>query len=124
MIPISVLPRLNALLNTISAILLVTGFLLIRAGQVRAHRACMIGAFTTSIAFLTSYLIYHYNVGDVRFEGTGWIRPAYLSMLTSHVLLAITIVPLAIVTLRRGLKGRFLEHRRIARWTFPLWMYV
>ena len=124
MIPISFLPTLNFVLNSTSGVLLLAGFLLIRSGHVRAHRACMIAAFATSTAFLTSYLIYHYNVGDVKFQGTGWIRPTYFSMLASHVILAIVIVPLALVTLRRALKGRFIDHRRIARWTFPLWMYV
>jgi len=84
----------------------------------------MLSAFAVSILFLISYLTYHYEVGDVRFQGTGWIRPVYFAMLISHIILAVAIVPLAIITLRRGLAARFDAHRRIARWTWPLWMYV
>ena len=123
-IPISTLPSVNATLNAAAGLLLGAGFLFIRNGNVRAHRFCMISAFLVSMAFLSSYLVYHYHVGDVGFRGTGWIRPAYFSMLTSHVILAITIVPLAIITIIRALRGRYISHRRIARWTWPLWMYV
>jgi putative membrane protein len=124
LIPISILPTLNATLNAIAGALLLAGFIFIRNRHVHAHRACMLSAFAVSILFLISYLTYHYEVGDVRFQGTGWIRPVYFAMLISHIILAVAIVPLAIVTLRRGLAARFDAHRRIARWTWPLWMYV
>ena len=124
MIPISFLPTLNATLNAIAGVLLLAGFIFIRSRRVHAHRACMLSAFAVSILFLISYLTYHYEVGDVRFQGTGWIRPVYFAMLISHIILAVAIVPLAIITLRRGLAARFDAHRRIARWTWPLWMYV
>lgn len=124
MISYSSLAPLNAALNSIAAILLLLGFVLIKRRQVRAHRACMLAAFAVSSLFLASYLTYHYHVGDVRFAGRGWIRPAYFTMLISHVSLAAAIVPLAIVTLARALRGHFDAHRRIARWTWPLWMYV
>lgn len=84
----------------------------------------MLAAFGVSIVFLIFYLIYHYHVGDVRFQGTGWIRPVYFTMLISHIILAVAVLPLAIITLRRGLASRFDAHRRIARWTWPIWMYV
>lgn len=121
---ISSLAPINATLNAIAAVLLLGGFLFIRRRNVAAHRTCMIAAFVVSIAFLACYLTYHYRVGDVRFTGQGWIRPVYFIMLITHVVLAVAIVPLAIVTLSRALSGRFDAHRRIARWTWPLWMYV
>ncbi len=120
----SSLAPLNAALNSIAAILLLGGFVFIKRGRVRAHRACMISAFVVSAAFLVSYIAYHYRVGDVRFSGHGWIRPAYFTMLISHILLAAAIVPLAIMTLNRALRGRFDAHRRIALWTWPIWIYV
>jgi putative membrane protein len=118
------LAPLNAALNTTAAILLLAGFIFIRHRWVRAHRACMLSAVVVSAAFLTSYLIYHYHVGDVRFQGHGWIRPVYFAILISHVLLAAAIVPLVIIVLWRAFAGRFGAHRRIARWTWPIWMYV
>ena len=121
---ISSLPALNATLNAISASLLLAGFLFIRRRWVRAHRFCMISALSVSTVFLGSYLIYHYNAGAVKFQGTGWIRPAYFSMLATHIALAVAIVPLALVTLARALRRNFIAHRKIARWTWPLWMYV
>ncbi len=124
MISISSLPALNATLNATAAMLLIAGFVFIRRRRIHAHRFCMMAAFGVSILFLISYLTYHYNVGDVRFQGTGWIRPAYFTMLISHIALAAAVVPLAIITLRRGLASRFDAHRRIARWTWPIWMYV
>ncbi len=124
MISIGSLPALNATLNAIAALLLLAGFVFIRRRQVQAHRFCMLAAFGVSVLFLIFYLIYHYHVGDVRFQGIGWIRPAYFTMLISHIILAAAVVPLAIITLRRGLAGRFDAHRRIARWTWPIWMYV
>jgi uncharacterized membrane protein YozB (DUF420 family) len=118
------LAPLNAILNSTAAVLLLAGYIAIRNHWVRVHRACMIGAFTVSVAFFISYCVYHYHVGDVRFGGHGWIRPAYFSILISHITLAVAIVPLALITLGRALRGRFARHRRIARWTWPIWMYV
>ncbi len=118
------LAPLNAALNTIAAILLLGGFVFIKRGKVRAHRACMLSAFGVSMLFLISYLAYHYHVGDVRFAGRGLIRPAYFTMLISHVGLAVAVVPLSIITLVRALRGRFIAHRRIALWTWPIWVYV
>jgi len=123
---ISFLPTLNAMLNATTGILIVCGFVLIKRGRVIAHRACMIGAVTTSSLFLISYVVYHvgFGKGVTRFAGVGPVRTVYLSILISHTILAVVIVPLVIVTLRRGLKANFQMHRKIARWTFPLWLYV
>lgn len=118
------LPALNATLNGTSALLLASGYLCIRRKKVAAHRACMVSALVTSTLFLISYLTYHYQVGSVPFRGQGWIRPVYFTILGSHTILAATIVPLALVTLFRALRGRFDRHVRIARWTLPLWLYV
>jgi len=118
------LPALNATLNLISAILLGTGYYFIRKRNIPAHRACMIAALISSTAFLTSYLIYHYHVGSVPFMKQGWIRPVYYSILLTHVLLAIVILPLVLRTAYLAFLKRFSDHVRIARWTFPLWMYV
>jgi putative membrane protein len=115
---------LNATLNGISAVLLATGFYFILHGKIRAHRACMLSAFGVSTAFLISYFTYHIRVGNVRFLGQGWIRPVYFTLLISHVFLAIVILPLALITLSRALREQFDRHRRIARWTLPLWLYV
>jgi len=120
----SFFPALNATLNGASAVLLVTGRTLIARKRIAAHRACMIAAVITSAAFLACYLFFHYEVGNVRFLGEGWSRPVYFAILFSHVTLAMVIVPLAIITLSRGLRGRYDKHRAIARWTWPLWMYV
>ena len=89
-----------------------------------AHQLCMLSAFCTSVLFLISYLIYHYYVGSVPFEGEGWIRPVYFSILISHAILAVAIVPMVLLTLGRALRGTFEKHRRVARWTLPLWLYV
>ena len=124
MISIHDLPGLNAILNSTSATLLTAGYFCIRARRVTAHKVCMVSAFFVSTLFLISYLVYHAQVGSVRFPGQGWVRPVYFSVLLSHTALAVTIVPLALVTLSRALRGRFDEHRRIARWTLPLWLYV
>jgi len=124
LIPVSSLPSVNAALNSASALLLIAGYLFIRNKRVRAHKACMLAAFTTSSLFLLSYLVYHYNVGSVPFRGQGWIRTVYFAILISHTVLAVLIVPLVLITLTRALKGNFDRHRRIARWTFPLWLYV
>ena len=118
------LPALNATLNATSAVLLVTGYILIRQGKREKHRACMIAALVVSAMFLTSYTIYHLQVGSVPFTGAGWIRTVYFAVLIPHVILAIAIVPLVIVTVSRALASRFDKHRRIARWTLPLWLYV
>jgi putative membrane protein len=118
------LPALNAALNGLSGVLLAIGYVLIRARRIAAHRAVMIVAFATSSLFLASYVIYHAQVGSVRFTREGWVRPVYFAILATHVVLAATVPPLAIVTLWRGLSGRFARHRAIARWTFPIWMYV
>jgi uncharacterized membrane protein YozB (DUF420 family) len=115
---------LNASLNGISAILLATGFSFILKGKIRQHRACMLSAFAVSTAFLISYVIYHIRVGNVLFLGRGWIRPVYFTLLISHVLLAIVILPMALITLSRALREKFDAHKRIARWTLPLWLYV
>ena len=121
---ISNLPHLNALLNTTSALFLTAGYRFIRAGSVRAHRNCQIAAFGTSTVFLISYLTYHYYHGDTRFLGQGIVRPFYFAILISHVILAIVIVPLVLITLYRAARGDFIRHKRIARWTLPLWLYV
>jgi uncharacterized membrane protein YozB (DUF420 family) len=118
------LPALNATLNGISGVLLATGWLLIRRRRVQAHRAFMIAAFVTSSLFLASYLIYHAQVGSVPFTRQGFVRPLYFTILLTHVVLAAATLPLAIVTLSRGLKQRFARHRAIARWTMPIWLYV
>jgi uncharacterized membrane protein YozB (DUF420 family) len=124
MIEIRDLPHLNALLNTISAVLLWCGYRWIRAGRRAAHRAAMLAAFGSSTLFLASYLTYHAQIGSRPFTGAGWIRPLYFTILLSHTVLAATVVPLVLVTLHRALRGRFEAHRRIARWTFPIWLYV
>jgi uncharacterized membrane protein YozB (DUF420 family) len=120
----SLLPSLNAGLNATSAVFLVVGYTFIRTGRRRAHRACMLAAVTTSTLFLISYLIYHYSAGATPFAGQGWIRPVYFAILGTHTLLAIAMVPLVIVTLVRALRERFTLHKQIARWTFPIWLYV
>jgi uncharacterized membrane protein YozB (DUF420 family) len=118
------LPALNATLNAISFVLLVTGYAFIRRKQWRKHRVCMIAALVTSGLFLTSYVIYHAQVGSVPFQKTGWIRTVYFAVLIPHVILAALMVPPVIVTVSRGLSARYDKHRRIARWTLPVWLYV
>lgn len=124
MIPLSSLAGVNAALNSASALLLAAGFLFIRGGRVAAHRCCMLAALATSTLFLISYLIYHYHVGSVPFAGHGWTRKIYFAVLVSHTILAVAIVPLVLVTLTRALRAKFDKHKRIARWTLPLWFYV
>ncbi len=124
MLTIYSLAPLNAALNALSGIFLVTGFFMIRRGRVHAHQWCMQSAFVTSIVFLISYLYYHYNVGSVPFTGEGWTRPVYFTLLISHTVLAALVPPLALITLYRAWKRQFQRHRRIARWTFPVWLYV
>ena len=115
---------LNASLNGTSAVLLACGYVAIRRGNMKVHKAFMIAAFSVSTAFLISYLVYHYRVGHVLFTGQGWIRPLYFALLTSHTILAAVIVPMILVTLRRAWLAKFDRHRIIARWTLPLWFYV
>jgi len=124
LLSVSDLPALNATLNATSAVLLTTGWILIRRGRVAQHRAVMIAAVTTSALFLVSYLTYHAQVGSVRFTKQGPIRAVYFTILLTHTVLAATIVPLVLVTLTRALRGRYDRHRRIARWTMPVWLYV
>ena len=121
---LSDLPALNALLNGLAATFLVVGYVLIRQGRRGAHRLAMLTAFGCSIAFLTSYLYYHSQVGSVRFQGTGGIRTLYFAILISHTLLAAAVPFLAGVTLYRALRERFAQHRALARWTLPIWLYV
>src|SRR5262252_902940 len=115
---------LNATLNGTSAVLLATGYAAIRSGKMELHKKLMLSAFSVSCVFLVSYLIYHYRVGHVAFQGQGWIRPVYFVLLSTHTLLAIVIVPMIVITLRRAWLARFDKHRIIARWTLPLWFYV
>jgi uncharacterized membrane protein YozB (DUF420 family) len=129
MIGIHDLPVVNATLNAASAILLATGYMFIRRGRVAAHRAMMISAFTVSVIFLISYLTYHYYLvahgeGVLHYPHTGALKSIYLTILFTHTVLAACVPVLAIITLRRALKGDFVRHRRIARWTFPIWLYV
>ncbi len=124
MLDVTDLPGINATLNAVSAVLLSAGYALIRTGRVRQHRACMLAACATSTLFLTSYVVYHLNVGSVAFTGQGPIRVVYFSVLISHIVLAALILPLALVTLIRALRERFAGHAEIARWTLPVWLYV
>src|SRR5262249_15036385 len=124
MITVHHLPAIHATLNATSGELLVLDYALIRARRIPQHRRVMIAAFTTSSLFLVSYLVYHAQVGSVRFTRQGFVRPLYFTILISHVTLAAVVLPMAIVTLSRGLKARYARHRAIARWTFPIWLYV
>jgi len=123
-IPLESLPALNAGLNTASFLLLLSGYLFIRRRRVEAHRACMLAACAVSVAFLISYLTYHFQVGSVRFGAQGWVRPLYFAILITHTILAAAVVPLVLVTLARAWKKKFEAHRAIARLTLPVWMYV
>jgi putative membrane protein len=118
------LPHVNAALNSICTLLLITGFIFIRRHQITAHRICMTAAFFTSVLFLASYLVYHYHQGSVRFTGQGPIRFIYFIILISHIILAAVILPLVGLTLKRAFRGEFFLHKNIARWTLPLWLYV
>ena len=120
----SFFPLLNAILNATSAALLLTGYRFIRRKQVTRHRICMGSAVITSSLFLASYLYYHWHVGSVHFQGTGWSRPVYFTILISHTTLAVSLLVLVPITLARALRERFDRHRAIARWTWPIWMYV
>jgi uncharacterized membrane protein YozB (DUF420 family) len=124
MIDYSVLPAVNATLNGISGVFLVIGYVLIKRRQIGAHRNAMLAAFTSSTLFLVSYVIYHAEAGSRPFTGQGAIRYVYFAILISHVILAAVILPMAIVTLSRGLRGRYDAHKRIAKKTFPAWVYV
>ena len=118
------LPAVNATLNALSGILLIMGYVFIRARRIKWHRLCMIAAFVTSSIFLVCYVIYHAQVGSVRFTRQGFVRPLYFTILITHVTLAATVVPLAVMMLARGLRAQYPRHRAIARWAFPVWLYV
>jgi len=124
LIPLTVLPTLNAILNATSGIFLIAGYRFIRRKRIKQHKLCMLAAVTTSILFFISYLYYHYHAGSKPFTGQGPIRTIYFTILISHTILAVVNVPFVILTLTRALKENFDQHARIARWTFPLWMYV
>jgi putative membrane protein len=121
---LSDLPALNATLNGISAAFLVAGFILIKQRRWRIHKRCMLGALASSTLFLISYVVYHANTGSRPFAGTGTVRTIYFSILITHVVLAATILPLALVTTARGLREQYGKHVKVARWTLPLWLYV
>ena len=121
---IHLFPPINATLNGLSAVLLTLGFIFIKRKNIPAHRACMIAAVVSSALFLACYLDFHYHVGDIRFLGDHFWHVIYLIILIPHVTLAIVIVPMVIITLSRGLRAKYDRHRAIARWTYPLWMYV
>ena len=124
MVALSTWPLLNALLNGTSAVLISSGFVAIRYRRVTVHKACMLAACATSVLFLVSYLLYHHQVGSTAFTGQGTIRVVYFAVLISHTVLAVVIVPLVIMTLYRAWREQWSRHRRLARWTFPLWLYV
>jgi len=118
------LPTLNALLNSTSAVLLVLGFVSIKQKKIARHRAYMVAAFVVSCVFLVCYVIHHLRVGSVPFRGSAWLRPIYFAILVPHVILAIAVVPLALTTISRGLKGNIAKHRPLARVTLPIWLFV
>ena len=124
MLEISDLPAVNASLNSLSTIFLVTGYAMIRQRQITRHKFCMGLACFTSTLFLTSYLVYHFNIGSQPFQGVGFLRIVYFSILISHVILAVTVLPLALITVTRGLRKQDERHVAIARWTLPIWLYV
>jgi uncharacterized membrane protein YozB (DUF420 family) len=124
LIPIADLPAVNATLNATATVFLVCGYVSIRRGRRELHKKCMLGALTASALFLVSYVIYHANAGSRPFDGQGGIRLLYFVILITHVILAAAILPLALVTTARGLRSQFGRHVRIARWTFPIWLYV
>ena len=124
MFAITSLPSVNATLNATSAVLLVVGYYHIRQGRQQAHRACMLAAFSVSVLFLVSYLVYHFHAGATHFTGQGWIRSVYFALLISHTILAALVPILALLTLSRALRQQFDRHRTLARWTLPVWLYV
>jgi len=121
---LSDLPAVNAVLNTLSTIFLTCGYIFIRRQRQVAHRNCMIGAVISSAFFLTCYLIYHYNAGRTVFRDPAWFRPIYLTILLTHTILAVVIVPMVLTTLYHAVRRQFERHKKIARWTWPIWMYV
>ena len=121
---VSDLPALNATLNATAAAFLLAGYVLIRRGKWQSHRRCMLGALTASTLFLISYVVYHANAGSRPFPGAGTVRVVYFAILITHVVLAVVILPLALVTTARGLRAQYARHVRVARWTLPLWLYV
>ena len=124
MLALTDLPTVNAVLNTTSAVLLIAGYRFIRRRRITAHQRCMLAACTTSALFLLSYVTYHYHIGSMPFRGQGWVRPLYFTILISHTILAVVIVPLVLITLFRAWKKDFINHARIAKWTLPIWLYV
>ena len=124
MLSLASLPSINAALNAASAVLLIVGYYFIRQRRQQAHRACMLAAFSVSVLFLVSYVIYHFHAGTTHFPGQGWIRPVYFALLLSHTTLAALVPFLALLTLSRALRQQFDRHRAIARWTLPVWLYV
>ena len=124
MITVTDLPLLDAVLNGTSATLLCAGYYFIRNKRISHHRRCMVLALISSTLFLVSYLTYHFQVGSVHYRGTGWTRPVYFSILLTHTILAVVILPMVLITVTRALKGRIEKHRQIARWTLPVWLYV
>jgi len=124
MISIEELPTLNASLNALSALLLITGFALIKTGRKEAHKRVMIAAFSCSVLFLISYLTYHFNTGSTKFQGEGTIRTVYFAILLTHTVLAAAVPFLALTTIYRAFRGQFEKHKKIARITFPIWLYV
>jgi uncharacterized membrane protein YozB (DUF420 family) len=118
------LPKINAGLNALSAVLLTIGFICIKRGRKTAHRNCMIGALTCSVIFLACYIYYHFHAGRTVFKDPAWFRPIYLTLLLTHTLLAVAILPMIVITVVRAAKQRFEAHKKIARWTWPIWMYV
>jgi uncharacterized membrane protein YozB (DUF420 family) len=120
----SFLPHVNASLNATSGILITAGFIFIKKGRREAHRRCMVAAVCSSALFLISYIIYHYTAKITLFAGQGWIRPVYFTILISHTALAVVLAPLVVMTVRRAVRGEFERHRRLAKITFPLWLYV
>jgi len=121
---VSDLPAVNACLNATSGVLLVVGFGFIRQGRVTAHKSCMLAAFVVSVVFLASYLVYHYQSGHKVYDGSPMARGGYLAILSSHVVLAVAVPPLALTTIYRGFRQQWDRHRRIAKWTLPIWLYV
>jgi uncharacterized membrane protein YozB (DUF420 family) len=124
MVEIASLPTLNASLNALASVFLVAGYVMIRSRRIDAHRRCMLSALGTSALFLISYVIYHANAGSVPFKGTGAVRVVYFAVLIPHIILAAAILPLALITTARGLRGDYTRHVRVARWTLPVWLYV
>jgi putative membrane protein len=118
------LPHLNVVLNSINVLLLITGYVQIKKRHIKRHKRIMLGAFTASALFLVSYLVYHYTAGATKFTGEGWIRPVYFGILISHTILAILVLPPILLMLYRALRQEFLRHARLARWVFPVWLYV